>query len=300
MKTYLPKPDRLLVGACVELSLPNSDIVWERALFDFAQYLRAIPRFDMLPPGDRKKVIRRYWYMKVRQQIDLPAFEIIWFDFEYAYKAIRHSKNPLLPAIVMKAKGNSCDYPELFLYDKQTQLMIKFFYHFQEFKGKEPFYISCRKIQQLLSINKNKIAEVIKELCKDNVIAVVREHTNTESRYFKFIKKGKRMKSEKSERYSRLFWEAFSAAKKSKARPKYLEYRDPNVRKVIRFCWKMSRIVGDYPFPLSNRFVQEITDYNSKASGKVISQLIREGIIELEEEGVGPYPNLYWYVGPQE
>jgi hypothetical protein len=162
------------VERAIEETLPKRCGSRNRAVFEFARALKAMPQFADADPEDVEEHVRR-WHAEGRRRdvIGTKAFEETWIDFVYGWPRVKLPKgDEPMTAIFERAKEETLPrVAERYNHEGLRQLIL-LCRELQRATGDRPFYLACRTVGRLLGIDHATAARWLFYLQHEGVIEV--------------------------------------------------------------------------------------------------------------------------------
>jgi hypothetical protein len=178
--------DAEAIVQAIEATAPTGTGQRHRAVFAFARHVKGI-----LSIADAKvawfRPILKLWHHWAYPNIGTKPFEDTWADFIHGFPNVNFPKGegPMAELLVRADKSSlpTCakDYDM-----PQTIRLIKLCRELQRAAKDGPFFLSCRTAGELLGIDHNSAAKLLRVLLTDNVISLDRAHTRTQAARYRY------------------------------------------------------------------------------------------------------------------
>jgi hypothetical protein len=119
--------------------------------------------------AEKLRPIVRDWHSRALPVIQTKGFDTSWTDFVVAWNRIKGV--PLnMHSIVVEALNMSEPPAALFYDDPDFRLLVRLCDRLQHHWGEQPFFLSCRKVQQTLSLSRMRAWRMLETLRFDGII----------------------------------------------------------------------------------------------------------------------------------
>lgn len=160
-------------------TLPKYEGERNRALFELARALKAIPGLADANSHDLRDVVRR-WHKLALPVIGTKPFDDTWAEFVYGWPRVKFPKGSE-PMTQILANADASELPPVAeLYDcPLTHRLIKLCRELQRAAGDGPFFLSCRTAGELLGVDHNTAWKRLRMLESDDVLKATARGTKT-------------------------------------------------------------------------------------------------------------------------
>ncbi len=150
--------DDFQVKEAIEATLPDGPGKRNRAVFNFARHLKALPHLADAPVQMLRPNVRE-WHRRALPVITTKPFDETWLDFMFAWKNVKVpiGSGPL--ELAAEAAKSAEPPPEAEAYDiSEVRLLVSICRELQRYAGDGVFFLACRTAQRLLGIERHETA----------------------------------------------------------------------------------------------------------------------------------------------
>ena len=157
-----------------------------RAVFELARALKAVPGLADAPVGDLRDTVRR-WHEQALPIIGTKPFDETWADFVAAWPRVRFPKGQEPMTLIIQRADASPPPAVAELYDApQTRRLITICRELQRASGDGPFFLSCRTAGLLLGLDQTTAWRRLGMLVVDDVLLVVQNGTKRRATRYRY------------------------------------------------------------------------------------------------------------------
>ena len=155
------------VEEAILATLPTGPRQRNRRVFWLALYLRMLLGGEA---GSQKlRPIVRDWHSRALPTIQTKPFDVSWTDFVVAWRRIKGV--PLQMHTIVVEALNMPEPPAALIYnDPDMRLLVRLCDRLQHHWGTQPFFLSCRKVQETLGLSRMAAWRMLQTLWFEGVI----------------------------------------------------------------------------------------------------------------------------------
>lgn len=176
-----------LIKAAIQDTLPKSIGQRNRAIFELARALKAIPALADTPVADLRDFVRQ-WHALALPIVGTKAFDETWADFVAAWPRVRFPRGQERMALIVQ-RADSLPQPNVAeRYDApETRRLIAICRELQCTSGDGPFFMSCRVAAGLLGLDQATAWRRLGMLVVDGVLVVVQKGKPGRATRFRYV-----------------------------------------------------------------------------------------------------------------
>jgi hypothetical protein len=187
------------IEQAIKETIPDSSGRRNRAVFDFARWLKAMPSLVDADVTELRQYAKQ-WHKAAEPFISgEDDFSDTWADFIYAWQRVKHPKGTGPMAELMK-KADAADPPECPTdYGTTARKLVSLCRELQHNASDKPFFIAYRTVAELLGVDRNKAGRLLNMLCVDGLIERVskgRTGQASEYRFLTFVSKATQVQTD--------------------------------------------------------------------------------------------------------
>lgn len=172
------------VEDAIQSTLPTDTGQRNRAVFEFARALKAIPELAEADPKDLKGYVRQWHDAASKVTSGEHSFTDTWAEFLYGWRRIKHPRGNG-PMADLLARADKAETPSIAAdYDATAKRLVRLCRQLQRNTGDKPFFIGYRTAGELLGVDHNKACKLLGMLCAEGVLELASKgHTGKASEY---------------------------------------------------------------------------------------------------------------------
>lgn len=176
------------VELAIAKTLPTGPGQRNRALFEFARHLKAIPALADADVAALKPYVIK-WHAAALPYIATKEFAESWLDFANAWKAAKHAAGKEPIAIIFK-QALAAPMPAAALqYDEpKLRQLVAFCRELQRTAGEQPFFLACRTGEERLGVPYSTVSRWLQLLRLDNVLSEVTKGKRGKASEYRYLK----------------------------------------------------------------------------------------------------------------
>jgi len=158
-------------------TLPTSPGMRNNRVFELARTLKAIPKLSGANDTDLRPYVR-YWHRQALPFIATKPFEETWIDFLKGWSKVKFPKGTEPMVEILKRAVDAPPPKEAGEYDdSRLKFLVSLCRELQRASGDAPFFLSCRKVEELVGVSFKSASRWLFMLVKDGVLELVKQGT---------------------------------------------------------------------------------------------------------------------------
>jgi len=173
--------------AAIQSTLPTATGRRNRAIFEFARALKAIPALAEAPVGALREYVRD-WHELALPVIGTKPFEETWADFVVAWQRVKFPRGQE-PMVLIVQRANAGPLPRVAEnYDApETRRLVAICRELQRASGENPLFLSCRTAAALVGLDQTTAWRRLLMLVADGVLVVVQKGTLHRATRYRYV-----------------------------------------------------------------------------------------------------------------